>query len=520
MSNKITVSEINKVLDSVTMNDDEYTHKELSCMYRPWAVAFKSFNEEYYDIIIILTSFFRCYVEDSDLFGNHQFVDIYNKYLSDLFNLDLGKIQFSNLYSMVKEVKNSIDEGHVVIMPGDLYELSYNPMYLMEHYPHYFIIKGYDLKRNLFYILDNIHIDFGSSRILTDFTSKFDEMYSMSESYSKNRFIECQEKHLFSIKVNNNKGNEIKSMFDAIKYIVNFLEENIEKRIIFYEYNIFRKSIDEMDVHSIKKYIEVFNFKELFYNILLDKVNLKTEILDELKEKYVTIKNEWDSIQNSYIFYLVKKKEINDELKARIEDNYKKEKNLLSYIMKKIKLYNIKNEKEQKENCFEVKNNNKASIDLLQNKILIKHSQEKKYDTWKMQDDAVQILFYDNLDKFKFETSVKTNTKILNCFHCGIIVKIKDGTKYLFGNYRNQAIAIFCPELDEKYELYMNESIEKIHSIKLKVYYENKKLNFYFNENSLAFSLDDVEYVESIGLFSKTWDKINHEVEFYDYIKE
>lgn len=233
-------------------------------------------------------------------------------------------------------VKHEIDKGRPVLIPVDLNELSYNPMYKKEHRYKYMIIKGYDIERELFYILDNIHIDFGSATILTDFTSRFDEMYSMNHSFYE--FFASEAKDLQH----------------------------------FY-------SLDASDKKRINSYTS--------------KVDVKQNIGDDI--------------------------------------------------------------------------------------------------------------------------------------HSGIIVKFSDGYRYLFGNYRGERTALFCPNLEEDFSIYecLNfdnnmEKEDKSNSY-FKVVYTGEELEFHcFNIDTLVdeciYKIPTQGKDFSMGLFSKTWEKLDHTVRFYD----
>ena len=136
-----------------------------------------------------------------------------------------------------------------------------------------------------------------------------------------------------------------------------------------------------------------------------------------------------------------------------------------------------------------------------------------------MQDNACQLLI-DHVSNGKFEVKVHSDTCFGEDIHSGIIVKLKSGIKYLFGNVRGRMIAIYCPELDENFELYSkikffkNEAQDDAYKVVIK----EKEIDFYYmeEENPIYTVSTENDEIASVGIFSKTWEYLEHKVYFYD----
>lgn len=517
------------MLDQVVSNEDNYCWRDLDCVYRPWSAAFKSFGEEYLEAMLLLTSFFTIYTPRKNKREILNFPLMYDAYLNDYFGIKIKKTDVNSKQELIDYVKHEIDNGRPVLIPVDLNELSYNPMYKKEHRYKYMIIKGYDIGRELFYILDNIHIDFGSATILTDFTSTFDEMYSMNHSFYEFFDPETEDLQYF-YSLDASDKNRINS-YTSLKFLHDALKEMEEGRLeyIHFEEVLVDMEIDDDHGGDVDEIFKSLNLKVVFTNtlfLLLDRF-LSKEETSALRREIFDINEEWHKAKTDVLYLKLRNgeptriKEAMNVLKRREHIAVQK---LITCIGE---LEHEEMTADDKVAGFEVVNNKKAHIELNGKDIIVKHSQATTYDTWLMQDYAVQFMIPDVNRPMSLESKVDVKQNIGDDIHSGIIVKFSDGHRYLFGNYRGERIALFCPNLEEDYSIYecLNfdnnmEKEDKSNSY-FKVVYTGEELEFHCL--NIATLVDECIYKLptqgkdfSMGLFSKTWEKLDHTVRFYD----
>lgn len=106
---------------------------------------------------------------------------------------------------------------------------------------------------------------------------------------------------------------------------------------------------------------------------------------------------------------------------------------------------------------------------------------------------------------FTFKTSIISKNRIGECFHTGIIVKLNNGVKYLFGNYKGESLVIFCPELNKDFEVCINESVI-LDNISIKIEVNDDCIRFHYKENlneyySLMYEETLQDYIDKYGIF-------------------
>lgn len=508
----------NNILNRIIENNDQYSWKDLTCTYRPWMVAFNYFGECYKEAFLLLVSFVEIYLDDIKDKMILDFQLFYKKYLEKYFGICIKKNTYTSLDDMVSKICKTIDDDMPILVPCDLYELHYNPMYKMEHRYKCMVVKGYDIERELIYILDNIHIDYGSSTKLTDFVCKIKEINSMNETFSKQM---SYEKCFFSLKRYSDNNITTYNTLGFLNCII--------KKIIKGEYKkvCYEKIILEMDT-SEKKYtyiieeiIKILDFKFVFIDNLskmLNRFKEETECVKSLK----TIYEEWKTLRVKILY----EKELGNTVKYFMKDINRlegRERKAFLELSKFIEgLEDRENIIQDKVKEFRILDNSGSEIVTKDDSIIIKHSKKLKYDTWLMQDNAVQLLL-DDVGNGYFSTCVNYKTGIGEDTHAGIIIKMQSGKKYLFGNVRGEYISIYCPELRENFDLYTRKSYmsEDNSNMYFKICICDKCIKFYCRSREskkieCVLEIHEVDTIKSIGLFSKTWEYLDHKVKFYN----
>nr|WP_243277869.1 BtrH N-terminal domain-containing protein [Clostridium yunnanense] len=486
------------------------------------AIAFKSFNKRYFDIYLLISSFVQVYIAKDENKTPYSFIDIYNEFIKDIFDIEIVKQKFDNKEAMHNCIKKAIDNDMPVLIPGDLYNLFYFPNYKKEHFSHLFIIKGYDSDTNIYYILDSAHIDSGASTILGDFAIKKVDMYDLSKLYCA--YFENEEsiQYLYTFRKCSKKNVSVYDTLKLLERILRMLQDG-KLNSIYWEEELVKQlgsgSGDSQMMYGFTNFKSVYQF---YINELLKEVKVDQISVEKFTELSGEVNKEWIEIRNKTAYYAARKANDFKDIYQRIEKNISLEnecRTLLISILADIK--SVKQEESSISKGFVILNNNDAVIENTEKGIRIKHYIFKTYDTWLAQDNAAQILIKDIGKRFSIETRISTNTNLGEWFHAGIIVKLKDGTKYLFGNHKKEEVSIFCPSLGDKFQVYSKASYNQETKSYFKVCKKDNEIFFYIhdyeeNETKLIYSMYLNEEIDSVGLFSKTWMKINHEILFYD----
>lgn len=528
-----------KIISSVSENDDQYSWPQLDCFYKPLAILFKSFKQEYFDLFLFYVSYYTCFLADGyfmEALKNFDmphilFFDFYNKTLKNKFGLNVNKIPVTTEEELHEKIKNEINNGSPVIVPIDLFSLSYYERYLEKHHRHYLIIKGYSAKKNLYFILDNTHLDGGSSTIYKDFTMKKSDLYEMFRTYYEKISLSGQTPYFWSVgRDKNNKKQKITWTDALLDHYDNFKKVNSNKADIRYLLCEAIKQIKSNgDAERAQSAVWVNNFKDVYYDLLckfLLKTNLNEKDISLLKEKINSITQCWKEAELRVMDNVMEGNYDFTSLKPLTDDAIVKEKEFREMVIGLIEKSDIKKRVVKalstgSLSAFTEKNNLKAEITTEEDKIRMKLSSEVIYDTWLIKDDAPQLLIIPNdNNNFSVETRVtiadaiekKSNSK----YFSGLIVKFVNGTKLLFGlikenEVKNRVVKILCPENDVNDILSVKSFMSAENSVCIKVEKLEQMYNFYFKINiedkwEKVLSFKSSGDIDCFGLIAKTWE--------------
>ncbi len=512
----------NNIINRIISNDDKYCWKDLTCTYRPWMTAFKSFGNNYEEAFLLLMSYVAIYIDDTEDKKILDLIEFYDKYVKEYIGISIEKYKFNEVQEMIVCVKKAIDNGQPVLVPCDLIKLTYNPMYLLEHRYKCMVVKGYDIDRNLLYILDNIHIDYGSSTILTDFISQTTEMYEMNKAASLTlNYEQC----IFGLDIVDK--NDIRE-YTALRYLNNLIRLAVDNKlkVIHWEKEIVNMTKDNGYKRKMDEIIKTLDFKNVFSDVLFKMLHrfrkLDTNDITKLKHEFESINKEWEILRRK----ILHDKEINanlDILNYDFDIIEKKELDFMKKLSEVIELLDDESfQTDQIIDDFIILDNVGSDITKTERGIKIKHSKQKKYDTWLMQDNSVQLLL-SNVKKGSLETRLAFDTGIGEDTHAGIIIKFRSGKKYLFGNVRGEHVSVFCPEDGDEFDKFSRLSYEEAgkNDTYFKVIINESDIKFLCQnlsggDEECVYSVCENEDIEYVGLFSKTWEYLDHTVEFYD----
>lgn len=516
------------IIDKVTSNSDYYNPSQISCFNKPWAINFKSLNESYYDLYLFEIIYYQYFMINNyfswdNYLGNlnENYYKFSKEVLENKFPVSIEKVTYEsgNESEFHEKMQEAIRMNYRIIVPGDLIGLFYYPQYMIESHIHFFCVKGYDAKRKVYFIVDNAHNDSGSNPTYKDFAIKYDDMFLLNKLCFTN-FFDYEEKPYFWILIKENesckKSYSINSALIQHKELLKQINKGIVS-IKFPEEDILTDEIKEVNNFRLY-YAQVINYKHVYYELLfkfLEEANMQKETINKLMDIKTEIVKNWEEIRMKMLYILAtdinKRFSLQDVVNANIELEYKFREELIKAI-EDLELSIVNTKKKLEMYKLRLLNNNSAEI-LLEDPIRIKHCSDRTYDTWLNQDNAAQILFnINNEDYVEFQCKVNTPNAVGFAFLGGIILKNRNGNKYIYGNESNNIISIHCPQLYNEHliasEAYYNDSVY----IKVVLHKSNVKFYFKNNYSDMWIKLHESNdiYVDEIGMISKTWDCIEH----------
>lgn len=510
-----------KILLEITENKEEFSWEELNCFFRPWSIMYKGVSEQFYDLFLFDTLFYYNFVIDN-LFSKGKtyylkedefFLEFANKNLDYKYKVKTEKILVSSYEAFIEKIMKSIDDDIMILIPADLIELNYFAGYKEYSAGHFFLLKGYDYNKNLFYILDNMHINGGASIVYKDFVINFKKLYELNQLFFKNIFYN-KKPYIWSLqrKLEDYPQINIYKVLKEHKEVLNDMN-TIKIKYANDILDIVEKNQCN-DEEIIIKLLRKSNSKSVYYKILQRFLNsFYDEKLVDLESEIQKNLKTWKNLISRLLYQFQKGTSnyclLNNQLKEQLNDDYLLRKRIIELIdgiSTREKNHLIDNQFLKNAKLL---NHHEAEIKFNNGVFTIIHSPDRTYDTWLSQDNAVQLLFTNFKEKTVLDCKVQIRESMGSTFHTGIIVKCKDGSKILYGLYSGLQLTIFIPERGDDYQVYNERYIgDKVY---LRVVLEDNVCSFFFKEKyddhwKDTDSISIEKMVKSIGLFSKTWE--------------
>ena len=509
-----------KVNNNIHSLNIHYLWDELNCRSRPIATSFYAFNYEFLELILFWESFSNLYLLDfnPNLMDN-SFTNYYSENLSRIFGLDLQLkytkyVDEDNFHEIITR---NIENNVIVVVPIDMYMMPYAPDYRRTHHMHFIIMKGYDLDRKVYYVLDNMQLENGATRY-ENFKILFDDIYKMHKCFF-NYYSNDQTGCYFLVQKRYDSKNYFLESLRLIEKEINridWAECSIEMKIC--------NCLTEQRDFPLYKAITFMNMRSVYYssfNKILANLNIDSSILSEYKHQLIKFHSRWRTIKNK-IIYAYEKKETNlEKIRKLIIENTNLEFVYLANLLREI-LMKIRDESVNYPSKIIMINNNFAQFCVENKRIHITHECDKRYDTWLIQDDAFQLLaFVENEKELLCEIKASTETNNLEApFHFGLIIRYSDNTKLLYGNDTNKSIAIYHPLNEGKYKVAVKKYMFPPSFLRIKK--SDNKLSFFIRKSKedlweKIYTYQYNQKITHIGLFSSTDDYINHNTIFEDF---
>lgn len=485
--------------------DRSYTWQELNCFFRPFAIAM---GKERYHIFLLLMSMYmtHCNVENAkNLFNRlHPSLLYFENELEDVLESYILIEEYSSEREMQKKMEAVLADGYAVVVPYDLYVMPYSQNYLEQHHRHYILVKGYDSAKGIYYILDNMHNNLGESVVYSDFMIQYHNMYAGADAFHRNYDAYASSKPYFWKIINNDYDGKVEE--NVRKYLIKVLDMFISKSTTPYyiEWSMINGTVNG---HMLDN-VEQINQRNVYYGEFLKYLSeIGCICNDGLLNLTEELKKNWNVIK---IRIMMGKNGTEEILKKNIllEEKWHKEVLCMLKSSKSIA-------KEEKQDEYIVLNELNAYIKEQDGNWRIRLSPDLVYDTWKMKDDACQILYSVGNNMTGIEVSIHKQIVVPGGgFHFGIILKSSDSQKILYGNSRNIHLVIFEPE-SENYEIYQSDySFGDID--KLKVEFKRKGSGMEYRYYIMDFTqkwwkqvhtYEEKFIPEYAGVFVKSWER-------------
>lgn len=525
---------VNKFIQNkIVPNNDKYNPRQLTCFHKPWAILYGSIREEYFDLYLLTSVFYENYAYGNyfPLFGssenlNENYYRFAKEILEPRFGVNVEKISYENKDEFVMNIAEKLAAGERILVPADLIELPYYEDYKLNHHIHFFVIKGFDIEKKIFYVLDNMQIDGGSDGIYKNFAIPFDCMYGMAETCFDSYFASESIPYFWTLKSLKKEEEEGYTVSEALKNHKAELEyAGIHTELLSYPEEYIITNQVSGTLNFSRTYAKTLNYKEVYFDMLFKKLmesNIDETILQDIINKKKQNYDAWEKLRALVMYHYAKQNGRLGELEKEYRQCVSEDKEFFDNVVNAIK--NIKRNKLRPDTPDEVYKANiynpkLADVSINGNNVLIHHSKADVYDTWKNQDNATQILFKKRPeDEIEFSCELHIKNEADFPFFSGMIIKNDDGKMFLFGNDAKCSMALYCPQMEENFTINKEDFYDEKMILKC-IITHNEMLFCYCNlqENEgNSWKIKKTGNISRIGIISKTWNAIEHQSEFYN----
>lgn len=307
-----------------------YSFDYVNCFEKPLSIIVNNDDEALQSFFLVYLKMIQSYnisgYDDPEFFYTVNF----NRALSYILGDKLGyeyrieEVKPSNIHHLIKEY---IDRGWPVLVPGNLYELSYSEYYQTGDWKHLFLINGYHEEKETYSVIDNNHEPKNeiqkysetlfSYTLLEKLYTSAKEKLKVPSVWSINRTQDFKEL------------NELELLEEIIHVFLHCKKEHPYKEIDYIHQ--INREIDEntVDLENEKEsdvtkqidfiFIRTIKYKDTFYNelhTLLKKRNVPSEMLHEFNQIKTQLNRSWTNIMNEVLVnrYLMQKTLLDESL--------------------------------------------------------------------------------------------------------------------------------------------------------------------------------------------------------------
>ena len=304
------------IQNNIISNIDNYNPRQLTCFHKPWAILYGSINKNYFDIYLMIAIFYenfgyKNYFKWFDFSGNlnENYYKFAKKVLEPRFGVEVSKEYYKVYDEFICKVTTSLINNECVLVPGDLFHIPYYEDYKIKNHIHFFIIKGFDLKKKIFYILDNMHIDNGSDGKYRNFMITFERLFKCAATCRESYFSNEEMPYFWRMKYKGEKEYTIENALSDHKKELSFPE------LISFPENELWNNKEIGDVGFARNYAKIINYREVYYDTvfkLLRRICNDEGVVNKMIELHDANYLKWESLRTKVLYYYKKKKAADD----------------------------------------------------------------------------------------------------------------------------------------------------------------------------------------------------------------
>ena len=374
----------------------------------------------------------------------------------------------------------------------------------------------YDMDKEIFYILDNLHTKNVDDILLSPFVITFDEMYRMASSFNS-FFLNSNMSSYYEFSMESNEVCSLKDVVVVLEKLLSYGEKNYVYPEEYTLHKIKKLQKNELRIAIEQMYIKG-NSRNVFYTLFNHMLTNNGVECNRIIEKEGELREKWDNIRDMILRYSYNSVQSEEQLILDEIRNAKKLEMKFRKIAREIlSINNWKDNRRVKEYC--IINNNNCTIIEKKNAFRVNLTSDYIYDLWNISNDGIQIYPCEKISGLS--VFVKTRFDRNEQFHAGVIVNDKEGNRFLFGVFEYTKIILCCPSLADNYEI-KSYDIANDDAVGLEVnVLKNDMVSFKVANKAQLFSheIRIDSGVESIGLFARTWGRVDGVVYFTDIKK-
>ena len=443
-----------------------YSLETVDCFERAFSICLNSIKPGYANIFLLLNAYDKC-----SGFSNKHVDDVFMRKINFIryyMNIEVQKIIIRK--NIIPTLEDFLTKNFPVIVPINLKYLFYSDKYLEEDWPHPFVIKGFDHKKKIFYILDYTQLK--SDQIQeNDFSIDYDSLVQVFESYFFN--INDYESPFILVF----KDNKLKNFLNDIVIFKDFMQNIDIEKMQYKELKILREeNSSELYEHKTNilnypKYKDLM-FALIYQYLTLLNIDIDIDEFENLKSKLVNL---WFIIVRCSFKNLLKG--VGGSLEdSKIKEVELMEKNLWVKLCNLLINNNINtlNSQSLPLSIVKFENNNDGIINKKSNKYFFTFSGEKLYNSW-FADKSPKVVIL-NSSKFSLTTNVEVSINSSETyFVAGIFIRDFDNL-YYFGLDSSRRI-----NLDKANKVSsIKETITNVSKLSLEVKFSNHLCKLYY----------------------------------------
>lgn len=504
-------------LEHITDEIEPYSLDRINCFERPAAIVIDLIKKNGSVLYLLYLKFFQSY----SLYGEESYETIISNLEEEI---GIKRYTFKIEGNLTDKVIDLINQGHPVLVPGNLKALYYSEHYMVNPWKHMFLVKGYDDEKKIFRLLDGIH--HGPASEQAKYYDTVIRMDDLEEVFAAYKEYDQEPEIIYYV--------GITPQMTELEILKNFilLLLTATKNRQYMEYKILENLQSDLILHNQKNDVngivnEILNipkYRAIIIQQLIKIFNIFHYNTEELENARDELEKVWAKEATRNVKHLFQISEGREQKYYKPEKNEISEQKLIKEINNCLRyLAEYKTEKNEDESFFRFENNEDFLIEHKNDEFIFKFHTGKTYNTW-ISDECPKVRIFDNKIKTdRIFCSVKL--KIMSesdtpGHHEGIYFITNQNHMYTVAiNYLDQFIFdfigkgnIFSKYLDTKlkeYNLYIHQNGETLSYGMIM----GKKQLIELGTHQLN------DGINKVGFFCKTWDDCRKfGVSFSDYV--